>query len=111
MISSQSRHSARMVRTKRSAKAFAFGARIGVWNHVDTFAAEDFVEGGAELAVAGSDRLSAASRMRSTRRACGGLACLRRITSSCRSTRISNSFDRSDRQRSTASSNRRHSIK
>jgi hypothetical protein len=31
MISSQSRHSARMVRTKRSAWAFACGARIGVW--------------------------------------------------------------------------------
>ena len=31
MISSQSRHSARMVRTNRSAWAFACGARIGVW--------------------------------------------------------------------------------
>jgi hypothetical protein len=31
MISSQSRHSARTVRTKRSAYAFACGARIGVW--------------------------------------------------------------------------------
>ena len=30
MISSQSRHSARVVRTKRSAIAFAFGARTGV---------------------------------------------------------------------------------
>src|ERR671936_1907770 len=30
-VSSQSRHSARTVRTKRSAKAFACGARIGVW--------------------------------------------------------------------------------
>src|SRR4029450_6302882 len=30
-ISSQSRHSARTVRTKRSAQAFACGARIGVW--------------------------------------------------------------------------------
>ena len=30
MISSQSRHSARAVRTKRSANAFAFGARTGV---------------------------------------------------------------------------------
>src|SRR5947207_14615811 len=30
MIRSQSRHSARAVRTKRSANAFAFGARTGV---------------------------------------------------------------------------------
>jgi hypothetical protein len=31
MMSNQSRHSARVVRTKRSAWAFACGARIGVW--------------------------------------------------------------------------------
>jgi hypothetical protein len=47
-------HSARTVTMKRSAYAFACGARIGVWITFDAFAAEDLVERRRELAVAGS---------------------------------------------------------
>jgi len=53
MISSQSRHSARTVRTKRSANAFAFGARR--LDDLDSFAGEDGVEVTGELAVAVAD--------------------------------------------------------
>ena len=55
-MSSQSRHSARTVRTNRSAYAFAGGARIGVWITLISFAAEHLVEGGAELAVSVVDQ-------------------------------------------------------
>ena len=56
MISSQSRHSARTVRHE------PFGVGVGLWcadrcvDHRDPFAAEDLVEGGAELAVAVVDQ-------------------------------------------------------
>jgi hypothetical protein len=50
-IRSRSRCSPRAVRRNRSARAFACGARVGVSNHPDPLAAEEFVEGGAELAV------------------------------------------------------------
>ena len=56
MIRSQSRHSARAVRTKRSAIAFAFGARTGVSMIPDAFAGEDGVEVAGELAVAIADQ-------------------------------------------------------
>jgi hypothetical protein len=55
----------------------------------------------------GRARLSAASNSRSASRSCGRRVWRRKIESSCRSTRISNSFDPGDRQRSTTSSNRR----
>src|SRR6266508_2814341 len=54
MISSQSRHSARAVRTKRSANAFAFGARTGVL--MISIPGEDGVEVTGELAVAVADQ-------------------------------------------------------
>jgi len=56
MISSQSRRSAPTVRRKRSAWAFACGARIGVWIKLDRVAAEDLVEACGQLAVAVGDR-------------------------------------------------------
>ena len=56
MINSQSRHSARAVRTKRSAIAFAFGARTGVLMIRDPLACEDGVEVACELAVAIADQ-------------------------------------------------------
>jgi hypothetical protein len=40
------------VPTQRSANAFACGAQNGVRDDLDAFAAEDIVEGAAELAVA-----------------------------------------------------------
>ena len=58
-ISSQSRHSVRAVRTKRSACALACGERNGVWITVDAFGAEDLVKGGGaggELRVAVADQ-------------------------------------------------------
>src|SRR5262245_30223709 len=55
-IGSQSRRPVRTVRTKRSAWALACGARLGVWIHLDLFAGEDFLEGGAEFAVAVVDQ-------------------------------------------------------
>src|SRR6266508_6000208 len=55
-ISSQSRHSERTVRTKRSAIAFAFGARTLRLHDPDAFAAEDLVEGAAVLTVAVADQ-------------------------------------------------------
>src|SRR6266545_6492469 len=55
-ISSQSRHSERTVRTKRSAIAFAFGARTLRLHDPDAFAAEDLVEGAAVLAIAVADQ-------------------------------------------------------
>jgi hypothetical protein len=62
-ISSQSRHSERTVRTKRSAIAFAFGDRDRVrlrrsdrrLHDPDAFAVENLVEGAAVLAVAVAD--------------------------------------------------------
>jgi hypothetical protein len=56
MISSQSRHSARTVRTKRSAYAFACGARIGVSITVIASLRKISFEGAAELAVAVMDQ-------------------------------------------------------
>jgi hypothetical protein len=44
------------VRTKRSAIAFAFGARTGVFTIPDALAAEDLVEGAAVLAVPIADQ-------------------------------------------------------
>jgi hypothetical protein len=55
-ISSQSRHSARTVRTKRSAIAFVFGARTGVLTILDALVSEDFVEGAAVFAVSVADQ-------------------------------------------------------
>src|SRR6266545_2892318 len=52
MISSQSRHSARTVRRKRSAIAFAFGARTGVLTIRMLSLRKTFAEGAAVLAVA-----------------------------------------------------------
>jgi hypothetical protein len=54
-ISSQSRHSVGTVLTKRSAIAFAFGARTGLQDP-DLLAAEDLVERAAVLAVAVADQ-------------------------------------------------------
>ena len=54
MIRSQSRHSARAVRTKRSATALAFGARTGVL--MISIPGEDGVEVAGELAVAVADQ-------------------------------------------------------
>jgi len=56
MIRSLSRHSARTVRMKRSAVAFAFGARTGGFDDPDAFAGEDGVEVAGELAVAVADQ-------------------------------------------------------
>ncbi len=56
MISSQSRHSVRAVRTKRSANAFALGARPGVLMISNALASEDRVEVAGELAVAVADQ-------------------------------------------------------
>src|SRR6266571_5788641 len=58
-------------------------------------------------ACRGRARLSAVNNSRSASRSCGRRVWRRKIDSSCRSTRISNSFDPGDRQRSTTSSNRR----
>src|SRR5947208_16949995 len=55
MISSQSRHSARTVRTKRSA-GVCLRCADRCLDHRDAFAAEDLVEGAAELAVAVVDQ-------------------------------------------------------
>jgi hypothetical protein len=54
----------------------------------------------------GSARLNAAKNTRSASCSCGRCACRRRIESSCRSTRISSSFDSGERQHRTISSNR-----
>ncbi len=51
-ISSQSRQSERTVGTKRSAIAFACGARTGVFTIPDPLAAEDLIEEAVVLAVA-----------------------------------------------------------
>jgi hypothetical protein len=51
MTRSQSRHSTRALRTKRSAVAFSFGAPHGRLDDLDAFAGEDGVEVAAELAV------------------------------------------------------------
>jgi hypothetical protein len=59
----------------------------------------------------GRARLSAVSNSRSASRSRGRRACRRKIESSCRSTRISNSFHLGERQRSTTSSNRRRTTK
>jgi hypothetical protein len=55
-ISSQSRQTARTVLTKRSAIAFAFGARTGVFTIRMPSAAEDLVERAAALAVPVADQ-------------------------------------------------------
>src|SRR5215217_6459347 len=55
-IRSQSRHSRRAVPTKRSAIAFAFGARTGVVTTPDAFAREDGVEAARELTVSVADQ-------------------------------------------------------
>ena len=56
MIRRWSRHSRRRVPMKRSAIAFARGARIGVRMIADVGAGEDGVEGGGELAVPVADQ-------------------------------------------------------
>jgi hypothetical protein len=65
----------------------------------------------ADQACRGSARLNAVRKSRSASRICGRLVWRRKIESSCRSTRISNSFDPGDRQASTTSSNRRRTTK
>ena len=59
----------------------------------------------------GSARLNAASSIRSACRSCGGLACRRRIESSCLNTKISSSFELDDRQHSTSNANSRHATR
>jgi hypothetical protein len=59
----------------------------------------------------GSARLNADKNTRSASRSCGRRACRRKIESSCRSTRISSSFDSGDRQQRTITSNRRRTTK
>src|SRR3954447_22421336 len=55
-ISSQSRHSARAVRTKRSANAFAFGARTGVLMISIPSLAKTASKSREYLAAAGADQ-------------------------------------------------------
>src|SRR5438046_5185517 len=71
-ISSQSRHSARTVRTKRSATAFAFGARTRCADDLDPVALEDGVEVARELAVTIPDQ--EANRCRALRQSPGELS-------------------------------------
>ena len=54
----------------------------------------------------GYKRLSAANSARSARVSFGQAACRRRTANSCRSTRISNSFERDDRASSHTNANR-----
>src|SRR5436309_16051807 len=56
MINSQSRHSARTVRTKRSAIGVCLWGSDRCADHSDSFAAKDLVEGSSELAVAVVDQ-------------------------------------------------------
>jgi hypothetical protein len=65
----------------------------------------------ADQARRGSARLNAAKNSRSASRSCGRRGCRRRIESSCRSTRISSSFDPDDRKQSIINSNRRQTTK